>query len=106
MQLRQFVVISVTNSPDCAWTEVNFATTLNNCWTIGVGAQVAAFSPETIELLRSVLDDAWKSMRPEERVRTSKTAIGVRILEMAAAGERDPIRLRAEAATVVVTAAL
>lgn len=45
-------------------------------------------------------------MRPEERVRTSKTAIGVRILEMAAAGERDPIRLRAEAVTVVVTAAL
>ena len=71
---------------------------------IGVDAQVAAFSPETIELLRSVLDDAWESMRPEERACTSKTAIAARILDMAAAGERDPIRLRAEAG--VVTAAL
>ena len=96
-------MISVTNSPDCVWIKASFATTLNN-WTIGVDAQVAAFSPETIELLRSVLDDAWESMRPEEKVRTSKTAIAARILDMAAAGERDPIRLRAEAG--VVTAAL
>ena len=72
---------------------------------IGVDAQVAAFSPETIELLRSVLDDAWESMRPEERACTSKTAIAARILDMAAAGERA-IRLRAEAVTGVVTAAL
>ena len=98
-------MVSVTNSPDCVWIKASFATTLNN-WTIGVGAQVAAFSPETIELLRSVLDDAWESMRPEERACTSKTAIAARILDMAAAGERDPIRLRAEAVTGVVTAAL
>ena len=98
-------MISVTSSLDCAWTKAIFATTLNN-WTIGASAQVAAFSPETIELLRSVLDDAWESLRPEERACTSKTAIAARILEMAAAGERDPIRLRAEAVTGVVTAAL
>ena len=65
---------------------------------------MAAFSPETIELLRSVLDDAWESLRPEERACTSKTAIAARILEMAAAGERDPVRLRAEAAGVVTSA--
>jgi hypothetical protein len=98
-------VISVTNSPDCAWTKASFATTLNN-WTIGVGAQVAAFNPETIKLLRSVLDDAWESMRAEERACTSKTAIAACILDMAAAGERDPIRLRVEAVSSVVTSAL
>ena len=67
---------------------------------------MAAFSPETIDLLRSVLDDAWESLRPEERACTSKTAIAARILEMAAAGERDPIRLREEAVTGVLTSVL
>ena len=71
-----------------------------------MGAQVAAFSPETIALLRSILDDAWESLRPEERSCTNKTAIAVRILDMAAAGERDPIRLREEAVSNVVTSAL
>lgn len=67
--------------------------------------RVAAFSPETIDLLRSVLDEVWESMRPEERARTNKTAIAVRILDMAAAGERDPIRLREEAVNEVVASA-
>lgn len=71
-----------------------------------MGAQVAAFSPETIELLRSVLDDVWESMRPDERACTSKTEIAARILEVAAIGERDPIRLREEAVSNVVTSAL
>jgi len=61
------------------------------------------FGPETIEILRSVLDDAWESLRPEERARTSKTAIAVRILDMAAAGELDPVRLRVEAVSNVIT---
>jgi len=58
---------------------------------------MSALSHETLKLLQSVLDDTWLSLRPEEQERTSKTQIGVRILELAAAGERDPVRLRNEA---------
>ena len=58
---------------------------------------MSELSRETLKLLQSVLDETWSSMRPEERARTSKTQIGARILELAAAGERDPARLRNEA---------
>ena len=62
-----------------------------------------AFTPETLKLLQSVLDDAWERLGPGERARTSKTQIAVRILEAASTGERDPARLRARAVTDVVT---
>jgi hypothetical protein len=51
-------------------------------------------TPETVKLLREALDDIWASLRPHERARTSRTMIAVRLLEMAAAGERNPARLR------------
>ena len=65
-----------------------------------------AFTPETLKLLQSVLDDAWISLRPAERARTSKTQVAVRILEAASAGERDPVRLRIQAVTGVATTPL
>jgi hypothetical protein len=65
-----------------------------------------AFTPETLKLLQSVLDDAWMSLRPGERARTSKTQVAVRILEAASAGERDPVRLRIQAVTGVATTPL
>ena len=52
---------------------------------------------ETLKLLQSVLEETWLSLRPEEQARTSKTQIAARILELAASGERDPVRLRNEA---------
>lgn len=58
---------------------------------------MTAYSPQTVELLRSVLDDAWASMGPDEKARSNKTLVAVRILEAAAAGERDPDRLLAQA---------
>lgn len=58
---------------------------------------MAAYSPETVKLLRSVLDDAWASMGPDEKARSSKTLVAVRILKAAAAGERDPSRLLEQA---------
>jgi hypothetical protein len=58
---------------------------------------MSVLSHETLKLLQSVLDETWLSLRPEERARTSKTQIGARILELAAAGERDPARLRKKA---------
>jgi hypothetical protein len=58
---------------------------------------MSALSPETLKLLQSVLDDAWESLTAEERARTTKSLVGSRILEVAAAGELDPVRLRAAA---------
>jgi hypothetical protein len=58
---------------------------------------------ESLELMQSVLENTWESLRPEQRARTTKTQVAVRILEMAATGERDPVRLRTEAVTGVAT---
>jgi hypothetical protein len=51
------------------------------------------FDIETVLLLRETLDDAWASLRPEQRATTSKTLLAERILKSAAEGERDPERL-------------
>jgi len=64
------------------------------------------FNPETLNLLGSVLDETWDSLRPNERSRTTKTEIAKRILDLAARGERDPVRLRTEAVTEVITSLL
>ena len=58
---------------------------------------MTAYTPETVKLLQCVLDDAWASMRPDEKARSNKTLVAVRILEAAAAGERNPERLLAQA---------
>jgi len=58
---------------------------------------MSELSRETLKQLRSILDETWLSLRPEEQARMSKTQIGARILELAAAGERDPARLRKKA---------
>jgi hypothetical protein len=60
-----------------------------------------AFDPETIVLLRSVLDEAWESLRPEQQAQRSKSLLAAIILKMAATGERDPIQLRTRAVTEV-----
>ena len=65
-----------------------------------------ALSPETLKLLQSVLEDTWDSLRPPEKARTTKTEVAVRILKVAARGERDPDRLRIEAVSGVVTSSL
>jgi len=58
---------------------------------------MGAFSPETLKLLQSILDDAWEYLTPEKSARTTKSLVASRILEVAAAGERNPVRLRAAA---------
>jgi hypothetical protein len=52
------------------------------------------FDPETVEVLKTVLEDAWASLVPTEQARTSKSEMAARILEAAADGERDPAKLR------------
>jgi|307.fasta_scaffold1198205_1 predicted component of type VI protein secretion system len=65
-----------------------------------------ALTPELLKLLQSVLEDAWDSLRPSEKARTTKTEVAVRILQVAARGERDLDRLRIEAVSGVVTSTL
>ena len=65
-----------------------------------------AFGPETLKLLQSVLEETWNALTPEEKARTSKIQIASRILEVAAQGERDPVRLRNEAVNAVAEFAM
>ena len=52
------------------------------------------FNPDTIRVMQGAVDDAWESLRPWQRERMSKSALAVFVLEAAAAGERDRVRLR------------
>ena len=58
------------------------------------GKEPAYFDLETVALLRETLDDAWASLRPEQRATMLKTTLAERILKSAAQGERDRKRLR------------
>jgi hypothetical protein len=62
-----------------------------------------AFDPETIELMRSVLELAWGSLGPEQQVHMSRSLLAQRILNAAAQGERDPTRLRVRALVGIVS---
>ena len=55
------------------------------------------FDPETVKVLREVLDDAWNSLGRETQAMVSKTVLAERILASAANGERDRKRLFAVA---------
>jgi len=65
-----------------------------------------ALDPEALKLLQTVLDEAWASLSPEEKAKTSKTLVASHLLAVAAAGERDPARLRVEAVTAVAVSAM
>jgi hypothetical protein len=55
---------------------------------------MSAYDPETLELLRKVLDEAWAALLPDHRKRISKASMAQCILRCAATGERRPDRLR------------
>ena len=59
-----------------------------------VGKQPKSFDPETVTLLREILDDAWASLPPEQQATMQKTALAERMLKSVAQGERDPEHLR------------
>jgi len=65
-------------------------------------ADFGSHDPETVALLRQILEDAWECLTLEQRARTPKAEIALRILRLAQRGERDPIRLRAGAITGLV----
>lgn len=61
------------------------------------GVESTGFDPETVSLLRTVLDDAWGSLAPNAQAQTSLSVLASRILDAAHHGERDPDRLKAAA---------
>jgi hypothetical protein len=67
---------------------------------------MSAYDPETVELLRSVLDEAWAALQPAHRKRISKAWMAQCVLKCAAAGERHPDRLRFRAISHAVKEAV
>jgi hypothetical protein len=67
--------------------------------------RVVFFDPETIAMLRGVLDDAWSRL-PAGQTNVTRSLLAERILKAARDGERDPSRLRARAVTDGIEAGL
>ena len=63
------------------------------------GERAPFFDPETVAILRSVLDDAWSRL-PTGQTKVTRSLLAERILKAARDGERDPALLRARAITV------
>jgi hypothetical protein len=51
------------------------------------------YDPQTVEMLRTVLEDAWAALPENRRGDGMKNELAERILAAAAGGERDPERL-------------
>jgi len=62
----------------------------------------AAFEPELVELMRSVLEEAAAMLPEAKRTSTTKADIASNILASAAKGERDPAVLKSAALSAVV----
>ena len=62
----------------------------------------AAFQPEIIALMKTVLDDATAMLPEAKRTSTMKAEIASQILACAAKGERDPMVLKNSALLAVV----
>lgn len=63
---------------------------------------MAHYDPETLVLLRKVLDEAWAVLPDGSQSETVKSEMAQHILKQAADGVRDPVRLRASALAGVV----
>jgi hypothetical protein len=60
------------------------------------------YDPETLTMLRGVLDEVWDALPAGRQARMPKFEMAVRILKRAASGERDPVRLKAAAMLVAI----
>ncbi len=58
---------------------------------------MAHYDPETLVLLRTVLNDAWAALPESSKSETVKSAMAQHILKQAADGVRDSGKLRASA---------
>ena len=68
--------------------------------------QAPAFDPDILKTLQTTLDETWASLQPIQQLRVSRTTLAVRMLELAAPGERDLVRLRNFALREVATSAV
>ena len=67
-------------------------------WTANI--RCAAYDPETISMLSTVLERATAALPHEDRTDERKARLASSILGAAARGERDPLRLYAAALAV------
>ena len=58
---------------------------------------MAHYDPDTLSLLRKVLDEAWAILPDGSKSDAVKSEMAQHILKQAADGVRDPVRLRASA---------
>jgi hypothetical protein len=58
---------------------------------------MASYDPETLNVMRHVLDQAWALLPEDRKNKFMKIDMADRILRKAAAGERDPAKLQAAA---------
>ena len=58
---------------------------------------MALYDPETLVLLRQILNEAWAALPDHFKSQTLKSEVAQQILKQAANGVRDPVRLRASA---------
>jgi hypothetical protein len=58
---------------------------------------MALYDPQTLVLLRQVLDEAWAALPDHFKSQTLKSEVAQHILKQAANGVRDPVRLRTSA---------
>jgi hypothetical protein len=63
---------------------------------------MAHYDPETLIILRKVLDDAWAALPDSSKSETVKSEMAQHILKQAADGVRDPVRLGASALVCAV----
>jgi hypothetical protein len=63
---------------------------------------MAHYDPETLVLLRQVLDDAWAALPEPSKLETVKSELAQHILKQAGDGVRDPAWLRACALANVI----
>jgi hypothetical protein len=81
----------------CRWRKIRQGRSVTEWSAVMKIPEGGSYDPETITLLRTVLDAAWDALLPEHQARTSKAHLAQRMLKLAAQGERDPIRLRTRA---------
>jgi hypothetical protein len=62
----------------------------------------AAYQPELIDLMRSVLEEATAMLPEAKQTSTIKADMASMILARAAKGERDPIALKAAALSAII----
>jgi hypothetical protein len=68
-------------------------------WYLQAPRHEDAYDPQAVALMQSVLDEAWRRLPPGQRPHTTKADLALRILNLAARGERDPRRLLVRAMT-------